>query len=99
MKTLVAVLCIAGLSMPGHVGRAETPGPSDGLAALDALIGGQHAHPSSAAALTLDEIERIALAENPEIHVAAWRVAMAEAHVPTAGALGDPELMYRGWGV
>jgi hypothetical protein len=69
MKILVAVLCLAALCVSGCIGRAETPGQSDSLAALDALIGGQHAHPPSAAALTLDEIERIALAENPEIHV------------------------------
>jgi outer membrane protein TolC len=99
MKILVAVLCLAALCVSGCIGRAETPGQSDSLAALDALIGGQPAHPPSAAALTLDEIERIALAENPEIHVASRRVAMAEAHVPTAGALDDPEFMYRGWGV
>ena len=50
-------------------------------------------------ALTLDDIERMALAANPEIAVAARRVAVAEAHVPVAGALDDPTAMYRGWGV
>ena len=99
MKIFVAALCLAALYASGRVGRTETPNKGDGLADLDALIGGQHAHEASQPALTLDEIERIALAENPEIHVAARRVAMAEAHVPTAGALDDPELMYRGWGV
>ena len=54
---------------------------------------------ASAPALTLEEAERIALARNPEIEVAAWRVAAAEAHVPVAGALDDPMAMYRGWGI
>jgi outer membrane protein, heavy metal efflux system len=54
---------------------------------------------SSGPALQLGEVEQIALAGNPEIHVAARRVAMAEAHVPTAGTLEDPQFMYRGWGV
>jgi outer membrane protein, heavy metal efflux system len=50
-------------------------------------------------ALSLDEIERIALAENAEIHAAARRVAMAEAHVPTTGRLDDPQFMLRNWQV
>jgi outer membrane protein TolC len=47
----------------------------------------------------LDDIERIALAENPDIHVAARKLAAMEAHVPLAGALDDPQGMYRGWSV
>src|SRR5208337_2002893 len=71
----------------------------DGLAGAAALLG---QHPRAAAtgpAMTLDEAERIALAVNPEIEVAARRVGIAEAHVPVAGALDDPMAMYRGWGV
>lgn len=49
--------------------------------------------------LSLDQVEAIALTENPEIHLAARRVAMAQAHVPVAGTLDDPQFMYRGWGV
>jgi outer membrane protein TolC len=49
--------------------------------------------------LSLDEIEQDALTGNPEIHLAVRRVAMAEAHVPVAGTLEDPQFMYRGWGV
>ena len=49
--------------------------------------------------LTLDEIERMALIGNPEIRVVARRLAVVQAHVPTAGALDDPSLMYRGWQV
>jgi len=49
--------------------------------------------------LSLDEVEQSALANNPEVTVATRRVAMAEAHVPSVGALDDPIAMYRGWGV
>ena len=54
--------------------------------------------PSNAHAMTLEEIEREAMANNPEIHAAAARVAVAKAHAPVAGALDDPVLMYRNWG-
>jgi outer membrane protein TolC len=66
---------------------------------IDALLGSPSTAPSSGPALTLDQIERIALERNPAIEVAVRRVAMAEADVPAAGALEDPEAMYRGWGV
>ena len=49
--------------------------------------------------LSLAEVERIALTNNPEVTLAGRRVAVAEAHVPVAGALDDPTAMYRGWGV
>ena len=49
--------------------------------------------------MTLDEVERMALLNNPNIHVAARQVAVLEARVPAAGALDDPVVMYRGWGV
>jgi outer membrane protein, heavy metal efflux system len=50
-------------------------------------------------ALTLEEAERIALQANPEIRLAVRKVSTAEAHIPGAGALEDPSLMYRGWQV
>lgn len=59
----------------------------------------QHHAVATGPALTLDEIERIALIENPEIRVAARRLVVVEAHTPVAGALDDPSLMYRGWQV
>jgi outer membrane protein TolC len=79
--------------------RAETPAVSDGLMELATLLQEQPMAAASAPALTLEEAERIALARNPEIEVAARRVAAAEAHVPVAGALDDPMAMYRGWGI
>jgi outer membrane protein TolC len=66
---------------------------------FDALLGSPTAPDLIGPALTLEEIERIVLERNPEIEVAARRVAMAQADVPAAGALDDPEAMYRGWGV
>ena len=59
----------------------------------------QHHAVATGPARTLDEIERIALIENPEIRVAARRLAVVEAHTPIASALDDPSLMYRGWQV
>ena len=78
---------------------AQTRTGADALPNFELLLGSQPAAEPSGPALTLDEIERMALARNPEIAVAARRVAMAETNVPAAGALDDPEAMYRGWGV
>lgn len=54
---------------------------------------------SNVAPINLDEAEQIALQSNPEIRVAARKVAMAEAHVSGDGALDDPSVMYREWQV
>ena len=48
--------------------------------------------------MTLDEIEREALANNPDIRAAESRVAVSKARTTTAGALDDPMFMYRNWG-
>jgi outer membrane protein TolC len=48
--------------------------------------------------MTLEEIEREAMANNPEIRAAEARVAVAKARTPAAGALDDPMVMYRNWG-
>jgi outer membrane protein TolC len=72
---------------------------STGLDALSALIGAAQQTQATGPELTLDEVERIALAENPEIHLAARKLTAVEAHVPVSGALDDPQLMYRGWQV
>jgi outer membrane protein TolC len=71
----------------------------DPFPATNALLP-QHEHSAgSGPAFTLDEIEQMALLGNPDIRVAVRHLAVVEAHVPTAGALDDPSLMYRGWGV
>jgi len=97
MKFLLATFWLFLLITPG--GRAQTVDNGDSLGNLAALLEDRQPPDTSGPALTLDDVERIALARNPEIEVAARRVAIAEAHVPTAGALDDPAAMYRGWGV
>lgn len=54
---------------------------------------------TSTPALVLEEVERLALAQNPEIRTAQRRVSMAESHITGAGALDDPQFMLRSWGV
>lgn len=96
MKPLFFVCLIAVLlTWSAH---AQTPAASSGLANFQVLFAASVPQ-SSSSTLTLDQAERIALAENPEIKVAVRRVAVAQAHVPIAGALDDPSAMYRGWSV
>ncbi len=71
----------------------------DALPAVEALLPQHHHEAASGPVLTLDEVERAALLGNPEIRVATRKLAVMEAHVPAAGALDDPQFMYRGWGV
>jgi outer membrane protein TolC len=99
MRVLVAALCVLAAAVPACISRAETPAKSDGLANFAAFLEEDHRPEASGPALTLDEVERIALAVNPEVEVAVRRVVVAEAGVPAAGALDDPTVMYRGWGV
>ncbi|MGB9148481.1 MAG: TolC family protein [Acidobacteriaceae bacterium] len=96
MKALTVVLCTLALCAAAYAQTAPKP---SGFVDLDALIGDQHAPEPAGPLLTLDDVEGIALARNPEIAVAVRRVVTAEAHVPAAGALDDPQAMYRGWGV
>jgi outer membrane protein, heavy metal efflux system len=91
MRVLYALLLVCACALNA---AAEDPFP-----AAEALLP-QHQHSAtSGPAFTLDEIEQMALLSNPEIQVAVRRSAVVEAHLPTAGALDDPSLMYRGWGV
>jgi outer membrane protein TolC len=92
------MLCVLVSTVPG-VSRAEAPTKTDGLDGIARLLEQHHGSEATGPALTLEEAERIALAENPEIAVAIRQVAVAEAQVPAAGALDDPMAMYRGWGV
>jgi outer membrane protein TolC len=65
-----------------------------------ANLAAQHHHVDPATApLSLEQLESAALQNNPQIRVAAQKVRLAEAGVSGAGALDDPSLMYRGWGV
>ncbi len=99
MRPFLATLFVLTAVAFTSVSRAETPAGTDSLTSLATLLEEHHGAEASEPALTLEEAEQIALAANPEIAVAARRVAIAEAHVPAAGALDDPMAMYRGWGV
>ncbi len=99
MKLLVVACCMVALSASTSVSCAQTFAASDPLATFAALLEESPPAEASGPALTLEDVERLALAGNPEIAVTARRVAVAEAHVPLAGALDDPSAMYRGWGV
>src|SRR5579863_2677054 len=91
MRVLYALFLVCACALNA---AAEDPFP-----AAEALLR-QHQHSAeSGPAFALDEIERMALLSNPEIQVAVRRLAVLEAHQPAAGALDDPSLMYRGWGV
>jgi len=95
MKTLFAIFCL--LVIFAERGEAQTEEASNPLAGFFTVIDAPTRSERLVPVLTLDEIERIALAENPEIHVAARKVATAEAHVPTTGRLDDPQFALRNW--
>jgi outer membrane protein, heavy metal efflux system len=99
MKALFIALCSIAILAPGNNSVAQTPGASGQPAVFNAFIDNPKPPDASTPAQTLDAIERIALAENPEIHVASRKITMAEAHVPTTGKLDDPQFMVRDWQV
>jgi outer membrane protein TolC len=98
MKAVIIAFFVLMATAPGSV-CAQAPGGADGMTKLAALFVPHPGSEASGPALTLADVERIALAENPEIVVAARRVAVAESSVSAAGALDDPSAMYRGWAV
>ncbi len=73
--------------------------PEDPYAPVAALLPQEHGERAGVRRTTLEEMEAAALAANPEIRLAVRRVAVLEARQPAAGALDDPWVMYRGWGV
>lgn len=100
MKAFAIALCLGALAAPCTIAHAQAAGNTAALPDLSLLLGSQYMpHDPSGPALTLDEAQRIALSANPEIEVAARRLALAEKHLPQAGALDDPMVMYRGWGI
>ena len=91
MRVLYALFLVCACALSA---AAEDPFP-----AADDLLP-QHQHSTaSGPVFTLEEIEQMALLGNPEIRVAVRHLVVVEAHVPAAGALDDPMLGYRGWGV
>lgn len=99
MKTLFITLCSLAILAPARSGVAQMPGATGQMADFKVFIDNPKPPDASTPALSLDEIERIAVSENPEIHVASRKVSMAEAHVPTTGKLDDPQFMVRNWQV
>jgi outer membrane protein, heavy metal efflux system len=97
MRNLRVLFCICLWGSASLV-RGQTAMQDRGPADVAALLPQHHAMPAGPA-LTLDEIERMALTGNPEIRVAARRLAVVQAHIPAAGALDDPSVTYRGWQV
>jgi outer membrane protein, heavy metal efflux system len=67
---------------------------------LSSFLSAQSVPTGSARAqvMSIDAIEREALAKNPDIRAAERRVAVTKARIPGASALDDPMLMYRNWG-
>jgi outer membrane protein TolC len=98
MKTLLGIFCAVALIAVAGERAVCAQGGGGSLAFANLSVAGQSTA-SATPAMTLDEIERKALAENPEIHVEARRVAMSEAHVPTTGRRDDPQFMLRNWQV
>lgn len=95
MKFLIYAVLGAAVCAPVRIAQAQ----SDGLGMLATLFAAQAAPAPDTPALTLDEAERMALERNPEIAVAARKLAAVQAHKPLAGALEDPMAMVRIWGV
>jgi len=72
---------------------------TNSLSGAAALLPQHQASGVTGPTYTLDKLEQMALAGNPEIRVAAEHLSLVEAHIPSAGALDDPMFMYRGWQV
>ena len=98
MKSTALLLCLLALCVPARSLLAQTGTSVEGLPNLP-VPRGPEKNNLSGHALTLAEAEQLALERNHDITVAARQIAMAEAGVPAAGSLEDPEVMYRGWGV
>ena len=99
MKVQLFLAVALSAALQAGACSGETPAMGDEFAGFAALLQEHQAAPAAGLALTLEDAERMAVERNPEIAVAARRVAAAEAHVPVTGNLDDPMAMYRGWGV
>jgi cobalt-zinc-cadmium efflux system outer membrane protein len=98
MKGLRVVVCLSLFLGSEILSRAQSSDDgSDKLSAVASLLPQHHHSDVPGPVFELEQIEKMALAANPEIRVAVRKLAVAEAHVPSAGALDDPSLMYRGW--
>ncbi len=91
MKGLLAVIISLAFTWP--VAAQRPP-----LAVTEALAA-QHAVETGGPAYTLEELESVALTDNPDLKAAAARINVVQARVPQAGALEDPMVQARSWGV
>lgn len=99
MKSAVRAATFCLITLASIAGWGQAGGSEDAFGSIASLLEPPSQPASSATPLSLDDVERIALQVNPELAVARRRLAMAQAHVPIAGALDDPMAMYRGWGI
>ena len=99
MKSIPILVWVLACALPVPVCRAQNAGTIAAFERLSSVIGGQLHAADGGSSVALAEVERIALADNAEIHVAGRRVRSAEAHVPAANNLDDPQGMYRSWGI
>jgi cobalt-zinc-cadmium efflux system outer membrane protein len=99
MKFWIFAGIVLSVGLGAGTSWSQVSAKEDAFGSTAALLRDLPQKESGAVPLGLDEAVRLALEANPEIEVAARRLAMARAHVPVAGALDDPTAMYRGWGV
>jgi outer membrane protein, heavy metal efflux system len=99
MKFWIFAGIVLSVGLGASTSWSQVSAKEDAFGSIAPLLRDLPQKESGVTPLGLDEVEHIALNANPEIEVAARRVAIARAHVPVAGALDDPMAMYRGWGV
>jgi outer membrane protein TolC len=99
MKFWIFAGIVLSVGLGACTSWSQVSAKEDAFGSTAALLRDLPQKESGAVPLGLDEAVSLALEANPEIEVAARRLAMARAHVPVAGALDDPTAMYRGWGV
>jgi outer membrane protein, heavy metal efflux system len=99
MKFWIFAGIVLSVGLGASTSWSQVSAKEDAFGSIAPLLRDLPQKESGVTPLGLDEVEHIALDANPEIEVAARRVAIARAHVPVAGALDDPMTMYRGWGV
>jgi outer membrane protein, heavy metal efflux system len=99
MKFWIFAGIVLSVGLGASTSWSQVSAKEDAFGSIAPLLRDLPQKESGVTPLGLDEVEHIALNANPEIEVAARRVAIARAHVPVAGALDDPMAMYRAWGV
>ncbi len=103
MKTfallMFALLMLALLATTTRAQQSEPPAANpDPLAATAAMLAPADHRVSPSARMTLAQLETLALDHNLEIRALQRQTAVAQARTGSAGALDDPQFMYRGWG-